>query len=87
MNTRRYLSLLCSITLITTFSVAALAQSPRPVDSPGGYRYDFDDDDLLASPQAPTGDTIWGEHRPLRTRLLRPRTHFVVEMLKSVETL
>lgn len=52
-----------------------------------GYSYTFDDDPLGAIPQDARGARI--RVRPLgkRTLLIRPRAHFVDEMLKSAENL
>ncbi len=47
----------------------------------------FDDDELLHSNVAPGTATIGAGHRPVRTILTRPRTHFVPEMLASIERL
>jgi hypothetical protein len=64
------------------FSGAAAAQTEEK-----GYGYRFDDDQLV-------GDTLGTTPALLKIRpgashvtLLRPRVHFVAELLKSVETL
>ena len=48
-----------------------------------GYGYTFDDDPLNAGGFGPNDATI----RAARTTLIRPRTSFVPEMLKSVENI
>lgn len=65
----------------------ALATAPAAKMTPDGYSYEFIDDDLLGSAQSAPSLTIKGPRRALRTLLIRPRVHFVAEMLKSVETL
>jgi len=52
-----------------------------------GYGYSFEDDPLSAGGLAPTDATIKVRPGPVRTTLIRPRTSFVPEMLKSVENL
>ena len=52
-----------------------------------GYGYDFDDDPLNAGGFGPNDATIRVRPRAARTTLIRPRTTFVPEMLKSVENL
>jgi hypothetical protein len=69
-------------------SSAAYAEQPKPkkekVDS---YGYEFKDDALLGAGLGPHGDMYKGRPMSLRDRLIRPRTEFVSEMLKSVEAL
>ncbi len=52
-----------------------------------GYGYEFDDDPLSAGGFGPNDATIRVRPRAARTTLIRPRTSFVPEMLKSVENL
>ena len=52
-----------------------------------GYGYEFSDDPLAAGGFGPTDATIRVRPGPVRTTLIRPRTSFVPEMLKSVENL
>jgi hypothetical protein len=56
-------------------------------DQDGGYGYEFSDDPLSAGGFGPTDATIRVRPGPVRTTLIRPRTSFVPEMLKSVENL
>ncbi len=53
----------------------------------GGYGYGFSDDPLAAGGFGPNDATIRVRPGPVRTTLIRPRTSFVPEMLKSVENL
>ena len=80
-------------------SVSAFAQAPapggggaQPKASGGGgkdegYGYEFSDDPLAAGGFGPNDATIRVRPGPVRTTLIRPRTSFVPEMLKSVENL
>ncbi len=52
-----------------------------------GYGYTFDDDPLNAGGFGPNDATIRVRPRAARTTLIRPRTSFVPEMLKSVENI
>jgi len=52
-----------------------------------GYGYEFSDDPLSAGGFGPNDATIRVRPGPIRTTLIRPRTSFVPEMLKSVENL
>ena len=62
-------------------------------DSPGGdkggegYGYEFSDDPLSAGGFGPNDATIKVRPKAARTTLIRPRTHFIPEMLKSVENI
>jgi hypothetical protein len=69
----------------------ALAQA-KAADAGGGkkdagYGYEFSDDPLNAGGFGPNDATIRVRPGPIRTTLIRPRTSFVPEMLKSVENL
>ncbi len=69
---------------------AALICSTARAQSEGGTEnlfYQFGDDALLGEQLSADGDLIRLRARPARTLLLRPRTQFVGELLKSVEHL
>ena len=72
-------------------SSAALAQDAKPGagggDKADGYGYEFSDDPLNAGGFGPNDATIKVRPRAARTTLIRPRTTFVPEMLKSVENI
>ena len=84
-------------------SASAFAQQPAPGGAAGGvkatgdakggggkdegYGYEFSDDPLAAGGFGPNDATIRVRPGPVRTTLIRPRTSFVPEMLKSVENL
>ena len=58
-----------------------------PGGKDSGYGYEFTDDPLNAGGFGPNDATIRVRPGPVRTTLIRPRTSFVPEMLKSVENL
>jgi hypothetical protein len=78
-------------------SSAAFAQGAKPAAAAAaggagggkeeGYGYEFSDDPLSAGGFGPNDATIRVRPGPVRTTLIRPRTSFVPEMLKSVENL
>lgn len=65
----------------------AFAQGTKASDTKEGYGYEFSDDPLSAGGFGPNDATIRVRPGPVRTTLIRPRTSFVPEMLKSVENL
>jgi hypothetical protein len=69
------------------FATEALAQGKAAGKKEEGYGYDFSDDPLNAGGFGPNDATIRVRPGPVRTTLIRPRTSFVPEMLKSVENL
>jgi hypothetical protein len=66
---------------------AAGAAKVKESKSDEGYGYTFDDDPLNAGGFGPNDATIRVRPRAARTTLIRPRTSFVPEMLKSVENI
>lgn len=74
-------------------SSTSFAQQPKAAGGAGGggkdegYGYEFSDDPLSAGGFGPNDATIRVRPGPVRTTLIRPRTSFVPEMLKSVENL
>jgi hypothetical protein len=60
---------------------------PRPAPSAAGYSYTFTDDALLAGATGVLGVPIKSRPPGIRATLIRPRTAFIVELLKSVENL
>jgi hypothetical protein len=76
-------SVLVVASLMTTVA-SAQVQEQKTDD---GYGYSFDDDPLNAGGFGPNDATIRVRARAARTTLIRPRTSFVPEMLKSVENL
>ncbi len=78
--------------VVVAFSVVAPSAFAQEAAGGGGgdgdgYGYEFDDDPLNAGGFGPNDATIRVRPRAARTTLIRPRTSFVPEMLKSVENL
>jgi hypothetical protein len=63
------------------------ASAPSATGGNGDYGYKFEDDPLSAGGFGPSDATIRVRPGPVRTTLIRPRTSFVPEMLKSVENI
>jgi len=90
MKTRTVVGLVAASCALLISSVA-YAQDTGPSvktsDTEGGYGYEFSDDPLNAGGFGPGDATIRVRPGPVRATLIRPRTSFVPEMLKSVENL
>jgi hypothetical protein len=71
---------------VESFAQAAAATATGNGGS-GDYGYKFEDDPLAAGGFGPSDATIRVRPGPVRTTLIRPRTSFVPEMLKSVENI
>ena len=89
---RRQLSILGGLAIVLASGIAAAQTPAGPPGAPGGekkdgYGYEFSDDPLNAGGFGPNDATIRVRPGPVRTTLIRPRTSFVNEMLKSVENL
>lgn len=79
----RPFSLLLAVPLLLASSSALAADT----DEPEGYEYRFEDDLLEANPNAAQGSIIRLRTQVVRRTLIRPRAHFVPQMLESVEQL
>jgi hypothetical protein len=83
------------LVIVGTILMSASAFAQRPAAQPAGggdsksgdYGYKFEDDPLSAGGFGPNDATIRVRPGPVRTTLIRPRTSFVPEMLKSVENI
>jgi hypothetical protein len=93
---RSHLGILGGLAIMLTAGLASAQAAPGappgPPGAPGagpkeGYGYEFSDDPLNAGGFGPNDATIRVRPGPVRTTLIRPRTSFVPEMLKSVENL
>jgi hypothetical protein len=73
--------------LLVAMAGTAFAQATRATDASDGYGYEFGDDPLNAGGFGPNDATIRVRPTAARTTLIRPRTSFVPEMLKSVENI
>ncbi|MBN1609969.1 MAG: hypothetical protein JW940_25300 [Polyangiaceae bacterium] len=80
------LAALAASCLTLAVTTAAFAQV-NTRDTNDGYGYEFDDDPLNAGGFGPNDATIRVRAKAARTTLIRPRTSFVPEMLKSVENI
>ena len=73
---------------VMSLSLDVAAQdAAKSGDDGDGYGYEFEDDPLSANAFGPNDATIRVRQGPVRRTLIRPRTSFVPEMLKSVENL
>jgi hypothetical protein len=91
-NKRTCLSIWAFLSVVSFSGLAAAQAAPAGGTPPAagggdGYGYSFTDDPLNAGGFGPNDATIRVRPGPLRTTLIRPRTSFVPEMLKSVENL
>jgi hypothetical protein len=99
-QSKLFLGLVAAALLLssTALSSSAFAQGAAPAAAAAGggkaaggkdegYGYEFSDDPLSAGGFGPNDATIRVRPGPVRTTLIRPRTSFVPEMLKSVENL
>ena len=85
-----FAALAASLLLSSSAAFAQGAGAPKASGGGGkdeGYGYEFSDDPLSAGGFGPNDATIRVRPGPVRTTLIRPRTSFVPEMLKSVENL
>jgi hypothetical protein len=88
-SVRKSAAILAGAAILLSSSLV-FAQGAKTVegDSGGdGYGYEFGDDPLTAGGFGPNDATIRVRPGPVRRTLIRPRTSFVPEMLKSVENL
>jgi hypothetical protein len=83
---------LATVALVLLATSSFAQDAPAAGDSRGSsgssdYGYKFEDDPLSAGGFGPADATIRVRPGPVRTTLIRPRTSFVPEMLKSVENI
>ncbi|AGP33702.1 hypothetical protein BE04_12935 [Sorangium cellulosum] len=81
---------LFSITAALLFLCASISEAAAQDKTPAkqeNYSYTFTDDLLDASNSNATGAMLQVRQPGRRDRLLRPRLHFIPEMLKSVESM
>ena len=81
----RAATMILAVAGVLLASSSALAQDAT--DGDDGYGYEFADDPLTAGGFGPNDATIRVRPGPVRRTLIRPRTSFVPEMLKSVENI
>jgi hypothetical protein len=63
----------------------ALAKRDAPPPARAAQRFDFDDDEVIATPAAPNETRVDGRVAPSHPSLIRVRTSFRPELLKSAE--
>ncbi len=78
---------LLSAGLVLSVPAVASAQDIKESKGDDGYGYEFDDDPLSAGGFGPNDARIRVRRGAQRATLIRPRTHFIPELLKSVENL
>jgi hypothetical protein len=88
-KTSRWATMMIAAAGVLLMASEALAQGAKGGGGKkeDGYGYEFSDDPLNAGGFGPNDATIRVRPGPVRTTLIRPRTSFVTEMLKSVENL
>lgn len=79
--------ILVGLSLCFAVSAVAPAASADPTKKDNDYGYEFKDDILNAGNTGPMTAQIRVRQTGRRELLLRPRVHFVAEMLKSVENM
>jgi hypothetical protein len=72
--------------VLASVSVAS-AQEVKESTANDGYGYEFDDDPLSAGGFGPNDSSIRVRRGAQRSTLIKPRTQFITELLKSVENL
>ncbi len=85
---KRTLTLITAATLLLSPALASAAPTTKTAkasDTDTGYAYDFDDDIMNGSGIGTNAAQIKVRPRHVRRTLIRPRLHFVPELLKSVE--
>ena len=75
------------VALVFAGSASAQGNDVTATTTEEGYGYEFDDDPLSAGGFGPNDETIKVRKRAAQATLIRPRTSFVPEMLKSVENI
>jgi hypothetical protein len=89
-RTSKWLLSGAAIATLVLSAATSFAQDAKSTGGEGGngdYGYKFEDDPLAAGGFGPSDATIRVRPGPVRTTLIRPRTSFVPEMLKSVENI
>jgi hypothetical protein len=79
-------SVLSSLLILSATS-AALAEDVKESAAADGYGYEFEDDPLAAGGFGPNDSRIRVRRGAQRSTLIKPRTQFINELLKSVENL
>jgi len=75
---------LITLALVSTASAQDVKETAGGDD---GYGYEFEDDPLSAGGFGPNDSRIRVRRGAQRSTLIKPRTQFITELLKSVENL
>ncbi len=86
-RTTKFVGLSAGVAFLLVSSIALAQGAKEGGGDADGYGYEFEDDPLNAGGFGPNDATIRVRAKAARTTLIRPRTTFVPEMLKSVENL
>ena len=81
---RTVLKILLPMTFVLGLAAVAAAQDSEREIRPD-TEFTFDDDEVIGETDNPMGSLLQWRPRPQRVTLVRPRTHFVPEMLRSIE--
>lgn len=73
--------------MVLLLSSTAFAQAAKVSGAADGYGYEFEDDPLSAGGFGPNDSRIRVRRGAQRSTLIKPRTQFISELLKSVENL
>lgn len=86
---RTIVTTLSALTLMLALAATAGAQDRpgRQADIAPDTSFDFEDDLVEGGRYTQEGIRVDSRGRAMRTTLVRPRVHFIPEMLKSVENL
>lgn len=87
MKRRLFITAATMLGLATWLAAPSVFAQVKNAEAEGGYGYEFSDDPLNAGGFGPNDATIRVRPTAARTTLIRPRTSFVPEMLKSVENI
>lgn len=82
----KYLFAVLGFVVVTLFSFSASAQT-KTTTHKEGYGYEFEDDPLAAGGFGPNDSMIRVRRGAQRSTLIKPRTQFITELLKSVESI
>lgn len=81
------ISLIVGGTVVALASVASAQDVKETAGDDQGYGYEFEDDPLSAGGFGPNDSRIRVRRGAQRSTLIKPRTQFITELLKSVENL
>jgi hypothetical protein len=80
-----YKIVLIVVSLFIMSTSKAAAQVTKVTQKDEGYGYEFDDDPLAAGGFGPNDSRIRVRRGVMRTTLIKPRTSFIKELIKSVD--